>query len=280
METSSQDTLYERAEHAARTIRARGGAEEARVGLVLGSGLGAFADDLEDAVAIPYEEIPGFARSTVEGHAGRLVLGRVAGVPVVVQQGRFHFYEGYALDEVTFPVRVLGLLGIKSLVLTNAAGGLNNSFKQGALMLISDHLNLMGVNPLRGANDARFGARFPDMSDVYDREFQEAAICEAHAMKIELKRGIYAALTGPSYETPAEIRMLRALGADAVGMSTVPEAIVARHMGVKVLGISCITNMAAGVLDRPIDHAEVMETGEQVRVTFTELLRRTIPKLS
>jgi purine-nucleoside phosphorylase len=270
--------LYERAEHAARTIRARGG-DEARVGLVLGSGLGAFADDLEDASAIPYEEIPGFARSTVEGHAGRLVLGRVAGVPVVVQQGRFHFYEGYALEEVTFPVRVLGLLGIKSLVLTNAAGGLNNSFTQGALMLISDHLNLMGTNPLLGANDPRFGTRFPDMSEVYDREYQEAASVEAHAMKIELKRGIYAALTGPSYETPAEIRMLRALGADAVGMSTVPEAIVARHMGVKVLGISCITNMAAGVLDRPIDHAEVMETGEQVRVTFTELLRRTIPKL-
>ncbi|HEX8129703.1 MAG TPA: purine-nucleoside phosphorylase [Pyrinomonadaceae bacterium] len=279
METSSTDTLYERAEHAARTIRARGW-DEARVGLVLGSGLGAFADDLEDAVGIPYEDIPGFARSTVEGHAGRLVVGRVAGVPVVVQQGRFHFYEGYALDEVTFPVRVLGLLGVKVLILTNAAGGLNNSFKQGALMLISDHLNLMGVNPLRGANDARFGARFPDMSEVYDREFQEAVICEAQAMKIELKRGIYAALTGPSYETPAEIRMLRALGADAVGMSTVPEAIIARHMGVKVLGISCITNMAAGVLDRPIDHAEVIETGEQVRATFTELLRRTIPKLS
>jgi purine-nucleoside phosphorylase len=278
MDTLSKDTLYERAEHAARTIRTRG-VEEARVGLVLGSGLGAFADDIEDAIAIPYEEIPGFARSTVEGHAGRLVAGRVAGVPVVVQQGRFHFYEGYTLDEVTFPVRVLGLLGIKSLVLTNAAGGLNNSFRQGALMLISDHLNLMGTNPLLGANDERFGARFPDMSDVYDREFQEAAICEAQAMQIELKRGIYAALTGPSYETPAEIRMLRALGADAVGMSTVPESIVARHMGIKVLGISCITNMAAGVLDRPIDHAEVMETGEQVRVVFTELLRRTIPKL-
>ncbi len=278
----STNTLYERAAHAARTIRAHigGGEAEARVALVLGSGLGAFADDLEDAVAIPYEEIPGFARSTVEGHAGRLVAGKIAGVSVVVQQGRFHFYEGYTLEEVTFPVRVLGLLGIKSLVLTNAAGGLNNSFKQGALMLISDHLNLMGVNPLRGANDERFGARFPDMSEVYDREFQEAAVCEAHAMGLELKRGVYAALTGPSYETPAEIRMLRALGADAVGMSTVPEAIVARHMGVKVLGISCITNMAAGVLDRPIDHAEVMETGEQVRAPFTELLRRTIPKLS
>jgi purine-nucleoside phosphorylase len=279
METSSTSLLYERAEHAARTIRASGGGDEARVGLVLGSGLGAFADDLEDAVAIPYAEIPGFARSTVEGHAGRLVLGRVSGTPVVVLQGRFHFYEGYALDEVTFPIRVLGLLGIKALILTNAAGGLNNSFSQGALMLISDHLNLMGTNPLLGANDPRFGTRFPDMSEVYDREFQEATIAEARDMKLELKRGIYAALTGPSYETPAEIRMLRALGADAVGMSTVPEAIVARHMNIKVLGISCITNMAAGVLDRPIDHAEVMETGEAVRATFTELLRRTIPKL-
>jgi purine-nucleoside phosphorylase len=279
METESTNILYERAEHAARTIRALG-AEEAHVGLVLGSGLGAFADDLEDAIAIPYEELPGFARSTVEGHAGRLVLGKVGGTPVVVLQGRFHFYEGYALDEVTFPIRVLGLLGIKALVLTNAAGGLNNSFTQGALMVISDHLNLMGTNPLLGPNDPRFGTRFPDMSEVYDREFQEATIAESHAMKIELKRGIYAALTGPSYETPAEIRMLRALGADAVGMSTVPEAIVARHMGVRVLGISCITNMAAGVLDRPIDHAEVMETGEAVRATFTELLRRTIPKLS
>jgi purine-nucleoside phosphorylase len=209
-----------------------------------------------------------------------LVSGKVAGVPVVVLQGRFHFYEGYALEEVTFPIRVLGLLGIKMLILTNAAGGLNNSFKQGALMMISDHLNLMGANPLRGANDARFGTRFPDLSDVYDREFQEAAMAEAQAMKLELKRGIYAALTGPSYETPAEIRMLRALGADAVGMSTVPEAIIARHMGIKVLGLSCITNMAAGVLDRPIDHAEVMETGEQVAATFGELLRRTIPKLS
>jgi len=278
METSSTTTLYERAEHAARTIRALG-AGEARVGLVLGSGLGAFADELEESVAIPYEEIPGFERSTVEGHAGRLVLGKVAGASVVVLQGRFHFYEGYALEEVTFPIRVLGLLGIKALILTNAAGGLNNSFTQGALMMISDHLNLMGVNPLRGANDARFGTRFPDLSDVYDREFQEAAMTEAHAMNLELKRGIYAALTGPSYETPAEIRMLRALGADAVGMSTVPEAIIARHMGIKVLGISCITNMAAGVLDRPIDHAEVMETGEQVAATFGELLRRTIPKL-
>ena len=231
---SNSQTLYERAEHAARTVRARW-REDARVGLVLGSGLGAFADELEDAVAIPYEEIPGFARSTVEGHAGRLVVGRVEGVAVAAMQGRFHFYEGYSLEEVTFPVRVLSLLGAGALVLTNAAGGLNNSLKQGSLMLISDHLNLLGASPLRGPNDARFGTRFPDMSEVYDRAFQDTAVGEAHAMKLELRRGIYAALPGPNYETPAEIRMLRALGADAVGMSTVPESIVARHSAVHSL---------------------------------------------
>src|SRR5919199_90829 len=271
-------TLYERAEHAARVVRGRWPVET-RVALVLGSGLGAFADELTDAVAFDYAEIPGFARSTVEGHAGRLVCGRVDNVPVAAMQGRFHYYEGYEWEEVTFPVRVLGLLGIKALVLTNAAGGLNISLSQGALMLISDHLNLMGANPLRGPNDARFGPRFPDLTDVYDREFQEIAVREAQAMNLELRRGIYAALSGPSYETPAEIRMLRALGADAVGMSTVPEAIVARHMGLKVLGISCITNMAAGVLGEPISHQEVIETGERVRETFKELLRRVIPKL-
>lgn len=279
MEELAPNTLYERAAHAARVVRARW-TEEARVALILGSGLGAFADDMDDAVALPYADIPGFARSTVEGHAGQLVLGKVDGVPVAAMQGRFHYYEGYEWDEVTFPIRMLGLLGIKTLVLTNAAGGLNNSLKQGALMLISDHLNLMGTNPLRGPNDARFGPRFPDMSDVYDRDFQDIAIREAHAIGLELRRGIYAALQGPCYETPAEIRMLRALGADAVGMSTVPEALVARHMSLKVLGISCITNMAAGVLDQPIDHAEVIETGQRVRETFSALLRRVIPKLT
>jgi purine-nucleoside phosphorylase len=271
-------TLYERAEHAARFIRSRA-SDEIRVALVLGSGLGAFADELEGAEAIPYSEIPGFARPTVEGHAGRLVLGRVGGVYVAAMQGRFHFYEGYALEEVTFPVRVFALAGASSLVLTNAAGGLNNSFEQGALVLISDHLNLMGTNPLLGPNDARFGPRFPDMTEVYDRGYQEAAVAEAHALGIELRRGIYAALSGPSYETPAEIRMLRLLGADAVGMSTVPEAIVARQMGLRVLGISCITHMAAGMLDEPINHEEVIETGARVRETFAELLRRVIPKL-
>ncbi|HEY0172322.1 MAG TPA: purine-nucleoside phosphorylase [Pyrinomonadaceae bacterium] len=277
-ESHSQETLYERAEHAARFLRSRADTD-VRVALVLGSGLGAFADDLEEAVAVPYSEIPGFARPTVEGHAGRLVIGRVGPLAVAAMQGRFHFYEGYTLEEVTFPVRVLALLGAKSLVLTNAAGGLNNSYEQGSLVLISDHLNLMGTNPLLGRNDERFGPRFPDMTEVYDREYQEAAIAESREMGLELRRGVYAALTGPSYETPAEIRMLRLLGADAVGMSTVPEAIVARQMGLRVLGLSCITNMAAGVLDKPINHEEVIETGERVRETFAGLLRRVIPKL-
>jgi purine-nucleoside phosphorylase len=278
-EEFDSSTLYARAEHAARVIRARG-SEDARVALVLGSGLGAFADELQDAQAIAYEEIPGFSRSTVEGHAGKLVLGRVEGVPVVAMQGRFHYYEGYSFDEVIFPVRTFGALGIKSVVLTNAAGGINISFDQGALMVISDHLNLMGVNPLRGPHDARYGERFPDMTEVYARDYQETAVEEAHAMGLELRRGIYAALSGPSYETPAEIRMLRILGADAVGMSTVPEAIAARQMGIKVLGISCITNMAAGVVvGEQINHQDVMETGVRVHDTFKELLRRVIPKL-
>jgi purine-nucleoside phosphorylase len=281
MESLQPETTYERAEHAARFIRSRAGAEawQPRTALVLGSGLGAFADEIDDARQIPYEEIPGFARPTVEGHAGRLVVGSVGGHAVAAMQGRFHFYEGYTLEEVTFPVRTLALLGVKSLVLTNAAGGLNNSYTQGALIVISDHLNLMGVNPLIGRNDARFGARFPDMTEVYDHEYQDVAVTEAHGMNLELRRGIYAALSGPSYETPAEIRMLRLLGADAVGMSTVPEAIVARQMGLRVLGLSCITNMAAGTTDQPINHDEVIETGERVRATFAALLRRVIPKL-
>ena len=278
MSASTGKPFYERVEHAAREIRSRY-AEEVRVALVLGSGLGAFADDVEEAVAIPYEEIQGFARPTVEGHMGRLVLGKISNIPVAVMQGRFHYYEGYSFEEVSFPIRTLGLLGVKSLVLTNAAGGINVAFDQGALMVISDHLNLIGVNPLRGIHDERFGARFPDMTEVYSRDYQEIAVEEARVMNLELRRGIYAALSGPSYETPAEIRMLRTLGADAVGMSTVPEAIVARQMGIKVLGISCITNMAAGVLGEPINHEEVIETGARVHDIFKELLRRVIPKL-
>jgi purine-nucleoside phosphorylase len=275
VERMASTSLYERAEHATRIIRARTNVEP-RIAVVLGSGLGGFADDFEDAVGISYEDIPGFMRSTAQGHAGRLVIGKVESVPVLAMQGRVHYYEGYSLEEVTFPVRTLGLLGIKTLILTNAAGGINVQLTQGALMVISDHLNLMGDNPLRGANDERFGPRFPDMSAVYSPELQELVVEEAKAIGVEVRRGIYGALSGPSYETPAEILLLRNLGADAVGMSTVPEAIVARHMGLEVLGISCITNMAAGISDEPINHEEVMATGDRVRGAFTELLRRVV----
>jgi purine-nucleoside phosphorylase len=271
--------LYSRAEEAARTIRGRT-ATEPQIAIVLGSGLGGFADEFEDSVALPYRDIPGFVSSTAQGHVGSLVIGKVEGVPVVAMQGRVHYYEGYSLEEVTFPIRTFKLLGIKTLILTNAAGGIDVQLSQGALMVISDHLNLMGVNPLRGPNDERFGPRFPDMSEVYSRDLQELATEEARALGITARRGIYAALQGPSYETPAEIHMLRAFGADAVGMSTVPEAIIARQMGMKVLGISCITNMAAGISESPINHEEVMETGQKVRESFTQLLRRVIASVT
>jgi purine-nucleoside phosphorylase len=271
-------SLYERAEHAARVIRARTKLEP-RIALVLGSGLGGFADEFAEAVAVPYEEIPGFMRSTAQGHAGRLVIGKVDEVPVLAMQGRVHYYEGYSLEEVTFPVRTFKLLGVKTLILTNASGGINVELNQGTLMVISDHVNLMGDNPLRGPNDDRFGPRFPDMSAVYSHELQALVIEEAKAIGVEVRRGIYGALSGPSYETPAEIHLLRSLGADAVGMSTVPESIVARHMGLEVLGISCITNMAAGISDEPINHEEVMATGDRVRETFANLLRRVVNRV-
>lgn len=279
IEGQAPANLYARAEQAALTIRARVG-QVPHIAVVLGSGLGDFADEFQNAVAIPYAEIPGFPTSTAQGHAGRLVVGTVENVPVLAMQGRVHFYEGYSLEEVTFPVRSFGLLGIKTLILTNAAGGIDIELSQGALMVISDHLNLMGVNPLRGPNDQRLGPRFPDMTEVYSRELQQLAVAEAHDMGIDLRRGIYAGLAGPSYETPAEIHMLRGFGADAVGMSTVPEAIVARHMDMQVLGISCITNMAAGISDQLINHDEVMETGRRVRDTFARLLGRLIVKLA
>jgi purine-nucleoside phosphorylase len=274
----SPTTLYDRAMEAARMIRSRAGVD-CSVAIVLGSGLGGFAEDLKDAVAIPYQEIPGFARSTVEGHAGRLVIGKIGEVAIAAMQGRFHFYEGYSLEQVTFPTRVLKLLGVHTLLLTNAAGTLNIEFTPGSLMLISDHLNLLGDNPLRGENDPRFGPRFPDLTSVYAPELQSVVIDEARAMGLNVRRGIYAGLSGPSYETPAEIHMLRSLGADAVGMSTVPEAIVARHMNMRVVGISCITNLAAGVSDALVDHSQVMATGERVRAQFSELLRRVLPRL-
>ena len=287
---------YEKAKETAEFIKSRY-AHDIKVALVLGSGLGAFADEVENRVVIPYDEIPHFQKSTVEGHAGQLVLGEVAGVSVAVQQGRFHFYEGYEMAQVIFPVRVFGVLGVKSLILTNAAGSVDTDFMQGTLMLIRDHINLMGENPLRGTNDERFGVRFPDMTEVYSLEYQDVAIAIAKEMAIEkaetdaqrtgkkqethriLRRGVYCGLSGPTYETPSEIRMLRLLGADAVGMSTVPEAIAARHQGIKVLGISCITNLAAGISDELINHEEVMETGAKVSATFKELLRRIVPKL-
>jgi len=252
--------------------------------VVLGSGLGAFADDIEDAVRIPYEEIPGFARSTVEGHAGQLVLGKVGGLNVAVQQGRFHFYEGYEMEQVIFPTRTFAALGVKNLILTNAAGSLNTDMTPGSLMVITDHLNLMGVNPLRGKNDDSFGPRFPDMTEVYDRELQqyteeEAAAIASSGATFNLGRGVYCGLSGPTYETPAEIRMYRLLGADAVGMSTVPEAIAARHAGLRVLGISCITNLGAGLSGEIIHHAEVMETGERVKGVFKDLLKRVIVRI-
>lgn len=279
VERLASTSLYERAEHAARTIRARMNVEP-RIAIVLGSGLGGFADDFEEGVRIAYDEIPGFPRSTVEGHSGRLVAGKVDSVPVLAMQGRVHYYEGYSLEEVTFPVRTFKLLGIKTLVLTNASGGINVQLTQGALMVISDHVNLIGDNPLRGPNDERFGPRFPDMSAVYSPALQELVVEEAKSIGVEVRRGIYGALSGPSYETPAEIHLLRSLGADAVGMSTVPEAIVARHMDMEVLGISCITNMAAGISDEPIDHADVMATGDRVRGTFTELVRRVVSRIN
>jgi purine-nucleoside phosphorylase len=278
MKAEPELTLYDRAQRAAEQIRSRATVKPA-VAVVLGSGLGAFADELSDAIPISYREISGFAQATVEGHAGKLVIGKAGNVPIAAMQGRFHFYEGYSLDEVTFPVRVLKLLGVRTLILTNAAGSLNTELTPGSLMIISDHLNLMGANPLIGPNDDRFGPRFPDLSSTYDPELQSLVIEEAKAMDIDMRRGVYAALSGPSYETPAEIHMVRTLGADAVGMSTVPEAIVARHMELRLIGISCITNLAAGVSDRPIDHSQVMEIGKSVRSQFTELLRRVIAKL-
>jgi purine-nucleoside phosphorylase len=271
-------SLFDRAQHAAEQILSRAKTQPA-IAVVLGSGLGAFADELTDATAIAYKEIHGFSQATVEGHAGKLVIGKAGNVPIAAMQGRFHFYEGYSLDDVTFPSRVLKLLGVRTLILTNAAGSLNTELTPGSLMIISDHINLMGANPLIGPNEDRFGPRFPDLTSTYDPELQSLVIEEAKAMNIDLRRGVYAALSGPSYETPAEIHMVRTLGADAVGMSTVPEAIIARHMEIRLIGISCITNLAAGVSNRPIDHSQVMEIGKSVRAQFTELLRRVIAKL-
>jgi purine-nucleoside phosphorylase len=265
--------VFEKAEEAAAAIRERI-AVRPRVAIVLGSGLGSFAERIEQPVAIPYSEIPHFPHPTVEGHSGRLVVGAVAGRPVAVMQGRVHAYEGYTPEEVTFPVRVLGRLDITTLVVTNAAGGVRADLRQGQLILLSDHINLTGRNPVAAPNDERLGPRFFDMTDAYSKRLRLLAHSTA-----EFAEGVYLGLSGPSYETAAEIRAFRSLGADLVGMSTVHEVIVARHMGIEVLGISCVTNMAAGMLEQPISHQEVIETGARVQAQLTSLLVALLPAL-
>ncbi len=266
--------IFEKAEEAAGFVRERISVSP-RVAVVLGSGLGSFAESVEHPIAIAYKEIPHFPRPTVEGHSGRLLVGSVAQTPVAVMQGRVHAYEGYTPEEVTFPIRVLGRLGINTLIVTNAAGGIRLGLRQGQLVLISDHINFSGRNPVAGPNDERFGPRFFDMTDAYSKRLRLLAHSAA-----ELEEGVYLSLSGPSFETPAEIRAFRSWGADMVGMSTVQEVIVARHMGIEVLGISCVTNMAAGILDQPINHQEVMETGARVQAQLTSLLVALLPVIS
>ena len=270
---------FQRAEAAAKFILAKIKLRP-RIGLVLGSGLGAFANEIAGAARIDYKNIPHFPRSTAIGHAGRMVIGKVADVPVAIMQGRVHFYEGYSPQEVIFPMRVMARMGIRAVLLTNAAGGINTNFKQGCLVVLRDHINLQGTNPLIGPNDEHFGERFPDMTQVYWKPYQTAALQDGKRLGIEIAEGVYAALTGPSYETPAEIRYLRTIGADLVGMSTVPEVIAAAHLGIRVLGISCVTNMAAGILDQPITTEEVIETGERVKADFVALLRAVVPRMN
>jgi purine-nucleoside phosphorylase len=276
---AGQSDEFARASRAAKFIQSRTKLRP-KIALVLGSGLGAFADDLASASRIPYDKIPGFPRSTVEGHTGSLAIGKVGDVPVAVMQGRVHFYEGYSAKEVVFPMRVLWSLGIRAAILTNAAGAINLDYSRGALVVIRDHINLQGTNPLIGANDERFGPRFPDMTQAYWKAYREIALSAAKRIGLPIHEGVYAALSGPSFETPAEIRYLKTIGADLVGMSTVPEVIAARQMGIRVLGISCATNMAAGILDQLLSHAEVMETGERVKSQFIALLRAVIPPIA
>ncbi|MGM9987035.1 MAG: purine-nucleoside phosphorylase [Bacillaceae bacterium] len=250
------------------------------VGLILGSGLGILVDEIQDAITIPYHEIPDFPVSTVEGHAGSLVFGTLNGVEVVAMAGRFHYYEGYDMKKVTFPVRVMKELGVETLIVTNAAGGVNTAFEPGDLMIISDHINFIGDNPLIGKNDASVGPRFLDMSQAYCPKLRAMAKEVGKELSISLQEGVYVAMSGPTYETPAEIRMVRIIGGDAVGMSTVPEVMVARHSGMSVLGISCISNMAAGILDQPLDHEEVIETTQKVKTQFLSLVKEIVKKLA
>ena len=251
-----------------------------RIALVLGSGLGDFADEFGNAAKIPYAKIPNFPQSTAIGHAGRLVIGNVGNIPVAGMQGRVHLYEGYSAKEVAFPVRVFARMGIKAMIVTNAAGGINRNYSQGCLVTIRDHVNLQAVNPLAGPNDERFGLRFPDMTQAYDREFQRFVTEESKKLGLSVHNCVYLAVQGPSYETPAEIYSFRTIGADLVGMSTVPEVIVARHSGIRVLGISCVTNMAAGTTDAPLNQEEVLEIAARIKPQFIGLLRAVIPRIS
>ena len=269
---------FSRAEEAAKFILARI-ATRPRIAVVLGSGLGAFADELRDPATIRYEEIPHFPKSTAIGHVGHLVIGSVEEVPLAVMRGRVHLYEGYSARQVAFPIRVLARMGIRAIVVTNAAGGINADYGKGALVVLRDHINLQGQNPLIGPNDDRLGLRHPDMTDAYNAQFRRLALDEARRIGGEVYEGVYAAVAGPSFETPAEIRFLRAIGADLVGMSTVPEVIAARHMGVEVLAISCVTNMAAGMTGEKITAEEVLETGERVREKFLALIKAVLPKI-
>jgi len=270
---------FERAEQAAYFVLGKTGLRP-RVALVLGSGLGEMADGLTDAVRIPYATIPGYPQPTAEGHAGQLVIGQLEGVPVAAMQGRVHFYEGLPLRDLVFPVRVFGRMGIRAVVLTNAAGGISPRLKQGCLVVLEDHINLQGTNPLVGRNDVRFGPRFPDMTNAYDPAYRKKALEAGQQLGVEITSGVYAAMTGPSYESPAEIRFLRTIGAGVVGMSTVAEVIAARHQGMRVLAISCVTNMAAGIQKAPITHEEVLETGRRVRAGFSALLAAVIPEIA
>jgi purine-nucleoside phosphorylase len=270
---------FVRAERAAKFILAKTKLRP-RIALVLGSGLGDFADEFPSATRIPYAKIPNFPQSTAIGHAGRLVIGNVDDIAVAGMQGRVHLYEGYSVKEVAFPIRVFARMGIKAVILTNAAGGINRNYSQGCLVAIRDHVNLQGVNPLAGPNDERFGLRFPDMTQAYDREFQRFVTEEGKNLALNIHNGVYLAVQGPSYETPAEIYSFRAIGADLVGMSTVPEVIAARHSGIRVLGISCVTNMAAGTTDAPLNQEEVLETAARIKSQFIALLRAVIPRIS
>jgi purine-nucleoside phosphorylase len=271
-------SLHERAQEAALAVR---GAVPAvpRVAVVLGSGLGALVDDLADTTVLPYARIPHFPTPTVAGHHGNLVVGAIEGASVLVLQGRFHSYEGHSLEAATFPVRVLQALGVETLILTAATGGINASYRPGDIVVLSDHLNFIGANPLRGPNDERFGPRFPDMSEVYSLALRHVAIDEARSLGFELPSGVYAAMPGPSYETPAEIRMLKVLGSDVVGMSTVPEAIVARHGGMRVLAFAVVSNWAAGIASTPISHEEVLEAGRAVGPRLAQLIGRVVGQI-